>query len=91
MPDSWRTGYNDGSPFRQRVDALIADTMARQKATGLAKYGPDFVGDPETHAIEELIGAVTYLATMNAILVNAQAHLRQQIGVLQDRLQVRQP
>ncbi len=59
----WRHRYNEDSEFRRRVDRRIVEQVAVQKARGLAKYGPDFVGDPLQHAFEEAVGLMTYLAT----------------------------
>ena len=89
--EEWRKSYNENSPFRQQVDGIIADALRRENEKGHDKYGPDFVGDPMTQAVEELIGALRYMATELGIARNAEAHYRLQIEALQDRLKVREP
>ena len=76
---------------KEQVDTILATALDRENEKGRDKYGPDFVGDPMTQAVEELIGALRYMATELAIVRNAQAHYRQQIAALQDRLKVREP
>ena len=63
MPTNWREGFNENSDLRGRVEMLMLVTMSKGKTKGRNKYGPDFVGDPLQHALEEALDLARYLAT----------------------------
>lgn len=60
--DAWRAKFNESSAFRERVNERVVTVLWRQMRRGREKYGPDFVGDPLEHALEEALGLAVYLA-----------------------------